>query len=205
MVRSKAIDTSTLVAAAAGVFERKGFRNSTIDDVAEAAGIARATLYRYAESKQHLLDMIVDVILDDMATGLQAALRSDGSPRERLRRYVEAHARLFLENRIFYGIVFTEEREMSDRGKQAFRGWARSVTDDFTHLVQQYLASRDPSTTMDAAFASNAVLSMLSMLYRWYRPGGPVGEGQLADQLFRLVDGALTGAAGCADQAGSAT
>ena len=55
MVRGRAIDTPGLIAAAAGVFERKGFRNATIDDVAEAAGIARATLYRYADSKQHLL------------------------------------------------------------------------------------------------------------------------------------------------------
>ena len=195
MVRSRAIDTSALVAAAAGVFERKGFRNSTIDDVAEAAGIARATLYRYADSKQHLLDMIVDTILDDMAEGLQAALRSDGSPRERLRRYVEAHARLFLDNRIFYGIVFTEEREMSDRGRQAFRAWARAMTEDFRRLVQDYVDGRDSPGPVDAAFASNAVLSMLSMLYRWYRPDGAVGEDQLADQLFLLVDGALAGAA----------
>ena len=195
MVRGRAIDTPGLIAAAAGVFERKGFRNATIDDVAEAAGIARATLYRYADSKQHLLDMIVDAILDDMAAGLQAALRGDGTPRERLRGYVEAHARLFLDNRIFYGIVFTEEREMSERGRQAFRTWARSVTDDFTHLVREYLASRDSSAAVDPAFAANAVLSMLSMLYRWYWPGGVVGADQLADHLFRLVDGALAGAA----------
>ena len=195
MVRGRAIDTPGLIAAAAGVFERKGFRNATIDDVAEAAGIARATLYRYADSKQHLLDMIVFTILDDMAAGLQAALRGDGTPRERLRGYVEAHARLFLDNRIFYGIVFTEEREMSERGRQAFRTWARSVTDDFTHLVREYLASRDSSAAVDPAFAANAVLSMLSMLYRWYRPGGVVGADQLADHLFRLVDGALAGAA----------
>jgi AcrR family transcriptional regulator len=193
MVRGRAIDTAGLIAAAAGVFERKGFRNSTIDDVAEAAGIARATLYRYTDSKQHMLDMIVDVILDDMAVGLRAALRSEGSPRERLRRYVEAHARLFLDNRIFYGIVFTEEREMSDRGRQAFRTWARSVTDDFTRLVEEYGSSTGSAAAVDAAFASNAVLSMLSMLYRWYRPGGAVGESELADHLFLLVDGALTG------------
>jgi AcrR family transcriptional regulator len=62
MVRSKAINTSSLIAAAAGVFERKGFRNATIDDVAESAGIARATLYKYVDSKQQLLDMIVDAV-----------------------------------------------------------------------------------------------------------------------------------------------
>jgi AcrR family transcriptional regulator len=183
-----------LVAAAAVVFERKGFRDSTIDDVAEAAGIARATLYRYADSKQHLLDMIVDAVQDDMTAGLDVALRSDGTPRQRLRRFVDAHAKAFLDNRIFYGIVYTEEKYLSERGRGAFRAWARSRTDDFTELVQENLASRHTGATLDAAFVSNALLSMLSMLYRWYRPTGTVSEQQLADHLFQLVDGALDGA-----------
>jgi len=59
MARGRATDTSALVAAAAGVFERKGFRNATIDDVAEAAGVSRATLYKYVDGKQQLLDMIM--------------------------------------------------------------------------------------------------------------------------------------------------
>jgi AcrR family transcriptional regulator len=193
MARGRATDTSALVAAAAGVFERKGFRNATIDDVAEAAGVSRATLYKYVDGKQQLLDMIVAAVQDDMAASLDVALRSDGTPRERLRRFVEAHAEAFLQNRVFYGIVYAEEKDLSDRGRRAFRAWARSRTDDFTALVRQDLTGC--SQGLDAGFVANAILSMLSSLHRWYQPGGRVGERQLADHLFLLVDGALAGAA----------
>jgi len=191
MARGRATDTSALVAAAAGVFERKGFRNATIDDVAEAAGVSRATLYKYVDGKQQLLDMIVAAVQDDMAASLDVALRSDGTPRERLRRFVEAHAEAFLQNRVFYGIVYAEEKDLSDRGRRAFRAWARSRTDDFTALVRQDLTGC--SQGLDAGFVANAILSMLSSLHRWYQPGGRVGERQLADHLFLLVDGALAG------------
>jgi len=193
MVRGRAIDTPGLIAAAAGVFERKGFRNATIDDVAEAAGVSRATLYKYVDGKQQLLDMIVAAVQDDMAASLDVALRSDGTPRERLRRFVEAHAEAFLQNRVFYGIVYAEEKDLSDRGRRAFRAWARSRTDDFTALVREDLTGC--SQGLDAGFVANAILSMLSSLHRWYQPGGRVGERQLADHLFLLVDGALAGAA----------
>jgi len=193
MARGRATDASALVAAAAGVFERKGFRNATIDDVAEAAGVSRATLYKYVDGKQQLLDMIVAAVQDDMAASLDVALRSDGTPRERLRRFVEAHAEAFLQNRVFYGIVYAEEKDLSDRGRRAFRAWARSRTDDFTALVRQDLTGC--SQGLDAGFVANAILSMLSSLHRWYQPGGRVGERQLADHLFLLVDGALAGAA----------
>ena len=193
MVRGRVTDTDSLVAAAATVFERKGFRNTTIDDVAESAGIARATLYKYVDSKQQLLDMIVDAVLNDMAAALDAALRTDGTPRDRLRLYVEAHAQAFLANRVFYGIVYTEEKDLSDRGRRAFRAWARTRTEDVTRLVEQHLAHCHRSGDLDAAFVSNVILSMLSTLHRWYRPDGPVTEWQLADSLFLLVDGALAG------------
>ena len=193
MARGRATDTSSLVAAAAEVFERKGFRNATIDDVAEAAGVSRATLYKYVDGKQHLLDMIVAAVQDDMAASLDVALCSDGTPRERLRRFVEAHAEAFLQNRVFYGIVYAEEKDLSDRGRRAFRAWARSRTDDFTALVREDLTGC--SQGLDAGFVANAILSMLSSLHRWYQPGGRVGERQLADHLFLLVDGALAGAA----------
>jgi len=195
MVRSRATDTSSLVAAAAVVFERKGFRNTTIDDIAEAAGVARATLYKYVDSKQQLLDMIVDAVQDEMAAGLDEALRSGGAPEERLHRYVRAHAKAFLDNRIFYGIVYSEEKELSEHGRQAFRAWARSRTDDFTKLVEENMTSRGSGVALDAAFVSNSILSMLSTLHRWYRPDGAVGERELAEYLFLLVDGAVVRAA----------
>jgi TetR/AcrR family transcriptional regulator, cholesterol catabolism regulator len=152
-------------------------------------GVSRATLYTYVDGKQHLLDMIVAAVQDDMAAGLDEALYG-GAPGERLRRFVDAHAKAFLENRAFYGIVFAEEKDLSDRGRRAFRAWARLQTDDFTWLVQQDLAP-----DVDAAFVADAVLSMLSTLHRWYEPGGAVGERELADHLFLLVHGALAGAA----------
>ena len=45
MARGRATDTSALVAAAAEVFERKGFRNATIDDVAEAHNARTASAW----------------------------------------------------------------------------------------------------------------------------------------------------------------
>jgi AcrR family transcriptional regulator len=195
MVRGRAIDTPGLIAAAAGVFERKGFRNATIDDVAEAAGIARATLYRYADSKQHLLDMIVDAILDDMAAGLQAALRGDGTPRERLRavrrgaRPVVPGQPDLLRDRLHRGAGDVRARTagvphvgpLGDRRLHAPRagvpGEPRLLGGGGPRLRRQRRA-------LDAQHALPLVPA-----------GWRGGCDQLAEHLFRLVDGALAGAA----------
>src|SRR5882672_1864141 len=44
----------TILEAARKVFARKGFELATVDDVAEAAGVAKGTLYLYFRSKRDI-------------------------------------------------------------------------------------------------------------------------------------------------------
>jgi AcrR family transcriptional regulator len=51
-----------LLESALVVFARKGFHDTRIDDVCSAAGISRATFYRYFDRKEALLDALVDLM-----------------------------------------------------------------------------------------------------------------------------------------------
>jgi len=65
--------TSTAILdAAALVFLRDG-TGASIDDVAEAAGVGRATVYRYFANRDALLRALLEDALDDMATRLEEA------------------------------------------------------------------------------------------------------------------------------------
>lgn len=80
MARERATDTTALVAAAAETFRRKGYRNATIDDIAEAAGISRPTVYKYTRSKQHLLDLMVDQVTGDLSLRIKQAVETGAPP-----------------------------------------------------------------------------------------------------------------------------
>ena len=49
---------SRLVEVATGVFIDQGFRHTRMDDVAEALGVAKGTLYLYVASKEALFDLV---------------------------------------------------------------------------------------------------------------------------------------------------
>jgi AcrR family transcriptional regulator len=129
MARERATDTTALVAAAAEVFRVRGYHNATIDDIAEAAGISRPTVYKYTKSKQHLLDLMVDQVTQDMGRRMQAVIHSTDDPTERLRRVVRAHVEAAVANRTFYAIVLSEEVEVSDAAVSppSSKSWSRSV------------------------------------------------------------------------------
>jgi TetR/AcrR family transcriptional regulator, cholesterol catabolism regulator len=184
MARERATDTPALVAVAAETFRLKGYRNATIDDIAEAAGISRPTVYKYTRSKQHLLDLMVDHVTGDLSLRIKQAVETGAPPKERLRALIATHVAAATANRTFYAIVFSEEVELSEHGRTTFRTWAHARTRDFRSLLSECLPEHSGINTVVAA---NLVLSMLTNLYRWYDPEGQVTPAELARQIESLL------------------
>lgn len=69
----KAAMESRLVAAALRCFAQYGVSKTTLEDVAQTAGVSRATLYRYFPGKQALLDGVLKAELRRFAADIDAA------------------------------------------------------------------------------------------------------------------------------------
>lgn len=102
--------------AAEAVILRKGFSDTSMDDVAAEAQFSKATLYRYFKSKSELMLEIIIHFLDDLERQLDAIRTMPGrSVRERLRdtfacllSYMEDKeglSRVFLADPGFHKIV----------------------------------------------------------------------------------------------------
>lgn len=62
----------------------------SIDDVAQASGVPRATLYYYFSGKNDLLDFYLTQKLDTMSAAMQKAVAHEGSVVERLQACIRA-------------------------------------------------------------------------------------------------------------------
>jgi len=82
--------TAQIIEAATSVFAAKGFDGATMDDIAEAAGINKATIYLYFDSKDALIHAIAEQLFAQELAGLQAAHDLPGSATERLTAYYES-------------------------------------------------------------------------------------------------------------------
>lgn len=70
--------------AAAGVFAASGFDGARVDDLAEATGIPKATLYYYFDGKRDVLTHLLRRVLDMLAERVTAAVDGTGTAEERL-------------------------------------------------------------------------------------------------------------------------
>lgn len=85
--RIQSINRRLILDAALDVFSAYGFRGSTIDQIAEKAGMSKPNLLYYFPRKQNIY---VTVLEDTLATWLEPFedIDPDGDPLEELRRYI---------------------------------------------------------------------------------------------------------------------
>jgi AcrR family transcriptional regulator len=90
------------VRAAAEVFERDGFLDARVTDIAGAAGVASGTFYTYFDSKEAIFREVADRLVEELYQESHVGDLAGADPRARIaaanRRYVEAfarHARLY--------------------------------------------------------------------------------------------------------------
>jgi len=97
-----------ILTAAHGVFASRGFRQATVGDIADAAGIAKGTLYLYFKSKDDIYWAAMNRGLDGLQALTTAALERVNHPREKLRTFIETKVRFFDADRDFFSIYFAE-------------------------------------------------------------------------------------------------
>ncbi|MGH2726819.1 MAG: TetR/AcrR family transcriptional regulator, partial [Actinomycetota bacterium] len=121
----------------AELFARHGYRATTLDDVAGALGVKKASLYHYIGSKEELLTEIYDRILERI-TSTVAPIASTKLPAdERLRRMVHAHVGVVASERDMLAVLFREEAELSEPFRRAIRRRKRDYERIFEGVVEE--------------------------------------------------------------------
>jgi len=72
--RTKVLDT------ALGVFSDKGYHQTRVSDIIQAAGIARGTFYLYFDSKNAIFHELLDMLLGRIRDNVVGVDLSDGAP-----------------------------------------------------------------------------------------------------------------------------
>jgi AcrR family transcriptional regulator len=94
--------------AARKLFARKGFNEASVDEIAQAAGVAKGTVYLYYPSKRELYWEALRCGLVSMCEDLEKQVQAAGSTESKIRAFMTAKLHYFEENRDFFKIYYSE-------------------------------------------------------------------------------------------------
>ncbi len=177
-----AVDREHVLRSAAALLTRKS--TSTMDEVAKAAGISRATLHRHFAGRDALVRALEGLGIEECEAALAAARLVDGTAQEAVRRLVRELepaagllAFLYSENQLF-------------EGEQQNEGWAR-IDDRIAALFRRGQSDGEFRIDLTPAWLTEALYGLMAS-GAW-----AVSEGRVAPKDFQhmivelLLGGAL--------------
>jgi AcrR family transcriptional regulator len=170
----KPYDIDSLTDVALRVFAERGYDGASMDDVARAAGITKASIYHHVSGKEALLERGLGRALDALFAIVEESAAREGRAIDRLRyivgRVAETTMHLLPELTVLFRIhgASKSERDAVERR----RTFDRLVTD----IIAQAQRDGDVRADLDARLLARLIFGMSNSVVEWYRRGSLTRE-----------------------------
>lgn len=176
-----------MLRAAARVFSRQGFRQATLEDIAQSLEMTRPALYHYARSKDLLLAECAAIADTQLSAALEEAGREpDGLAQ--MRAFFIRYAEIVTDDfgRCF---VLTDGSEMTPSVWERMRGSQLRLGRAIADMARKGM--RDGSVAKgNAVDISLALFGIFNGMARWYRPHSKRKPAAIAADM---LDAVMTG------------
>lgn len=107
--------------AAQELFSEKGFHETTVEEIARQAGVAKGTVYIYFDSKEQLFKEVIKSGFKELTRITEKKIESTSNPLKKIKLIVETYFNYFDINRSLFRPLMMGEIEIKSRSLQQKR------------------------------------------------------------------------------------
>lgn len=178
--------------AALRVFSERGYRATSMQDLADAVGMGKASLYHYVDSKEEVLTELYEEVLRDNVHEVRRIASRELTAVEALREVLVERVAYTCRNRELLNVFFEEEAELPDRQRARLIRVRHEYEDAVLEIVARGLEDSELVLGTTPRVFVNTVLGAANWAYKWFDPKGPLTPEELgADMAAVLLAGVL--------------
>jgi len=180
MTRDQIIET------AAQIFRQKGYHGASMEDVARAVHLKKASLYHHFSSKQEILLQILDRALELLLEKITPITSQNIPSDKKLRLMIRQYLQILAENVDLAAVLLFEHRALERRqharhipSRDKFEAlWKEVIVEGVDKKIFQ---CDDPPMTV------RALLGQMNWTITWYSADGNKSIEQIADDYSNLL------------------
>ncbi|HVX23495.1 MAG TPA: TetR/AcrR family transcriptional regulator [Acidimicrobiales bacterium] len=132
------------------LFAERGYRATTMDDVAEAAGVTKPLLYQHFSSKRALYLELVDSVAQELLAAINEATSTAEGPRQQVERGFAAYFNMVVTHEAAFRLLYGR----NDGGDEELGDALRQVEDAIALAIDPLIAAGlDPEHRRFLAYA----------------------------------------------------
>ena len=178
-----------MLAAAAQLFATQGYTATTMQQVAAACQVSKATLYHYVRDKQALLAQITEGHVGRLEQLVHEVEAQQLSPRALLQALISRFMQVYAQSEYEHRVLTEDVKFLGEAERQAVLNGQRRVVRAFARAV----GGVRPDLQADGLDKPLAMLlfGMINWTFTWLRSGGPLTHESLAPLVVGLFLGGL--------------
>ncbi len=176
-----------LMKIAAKLFANKGYEGVSVSELAAEMDITKAALYHHIENKEEILKIICKEVLDKQVRETRRLLKSNLSPRDKLKWFIREVVRGVTEDQDVMRVYFEstnslspEAREKVQKQKKAFDKALESILREGVEKGYFYVR--------DFKMAVFLIQGACNWGYQWYQSGGRLSPEEIAEEMIYLLE-----------------
>jgi AcrR family transcriptional regulator len=161
-IRRRGVRTrAQLVRAAQKVFQRDGYLDARVADIAAAAGVAHGSFYTYFDSKEDVFRELAEAVVKEVYAALDTPDESD--PRDRIRAINRRYMELYERHALVLGLI----EQVGNLGE--FHGLRRALRARFVDRVERVIRGLEADRETGPEPLDPPLVGMIdSFAYSWF-------------------------------------
>lgn len=168
------------------VFSELGYHGSSMEDIAEATGMRKASLYHHVRKKEDLLFAIHELLVEELMDRTAPVFSSNWSASEKLRAIIHAAMEFIASERDGVRVFLQEAGVVSGERWDAIVAKRDAYEAQVANVIREGIASGE-FNDLPPKIVARGVLGMANWCYTWFRPDGPMAAGEVAEVFAEMV------------------
>lgn len=174
-----------ILTAAASVISERGYHAASMQDIANAVNLKKASLYHHFSGKQQILLMLLDSGLDMLIHEIEQVMANPLPPEKKLHMAMVRYLQTMIEYQDLSAVLLLEHRSLEPE----MRLEHIPRRDHFESLWRDLLEEGKGSGVFncsDTSITSKALLGVLNWTITWYQKDGKYSASEIADEYVSL-------------------
>ena len=169
-----------LLVVAADIFAKKGYKATSVREIAEKAGINKATIYHYFSSKEEMLFKIMDNAMEEALKNLEKIRAENIDPMTKLENVLKFYSKYYVSKQADLILLVNELNSLKEEYKNLLIEKERK----YVELMKSILFElKEKGMLKDELPITVIVFTFFSIIHytiKWYNPKGEIKVEELS-------------------------
>jgi hypothetical protein len=171
-----------IATAAAKLFSKKGYRETSMEDVALSAKLSKGGMYHYFNCKEDILYFILSNFMDLLLKTLQQDLQKMEEPDEKIRFMIRHHVETYVAHMYSAKALLNEAYNLSTPKLSKIKSKEKQYFSIIAGVLSFYVGHKLDKDKLTVVTFN--LLGMCNWIYSWYNPQGVINWEQLSRIIF---------------------